>query len=156
MLRTILIVHVPDVQARDLAALVCMCRGMRHVASSVELWEPLYTAEFGPLKPSERPAMLRIGLKQAFGQAWAERARMRRQRRRFMQPTLPYPGSGPHALVPSPSPFPGIAGGEFDRLPHPFLGLPRSGGGVFGGSGAAGLGFPLSRGRRGAMHGALL
>ena len=132
---------------------------MRHVASSDELWEALYAAEFGQLGSRERPALLRIGLKQAFGQAWAERAeRVRRQRRRFVQPLLPPWGRGPHPLMPRPSPFPGIAGGDFDRLPHPFLGLQRSGGGgAFSGSGPAGLGFPLAfaKGRRGAVHSAL-
>ena len=153
-----MVISIPDLQARNLAALLCTCRDMRHVASSDELWDPLYAAEFGPLTPSERPALQRIGLMQAFGQAWAERSRRKRLRWRRVQPSLPHPGTGTHTIVPSPGPFPGIAGGDFDRLPHPFLGLPRGGGGgVYGGSGAAGLGFPLSfaRGRRGAMQGAL-
>lgn len=50
-------------------------------------------------------------------------------------PTLPYPGTGPHLVVPHPF-FPaGAVGGDYDRLPQPFLGFSgvRSGGGVLGG-----------------------
>lgn len=119
------------------------------MASAEELWERLYAAEFGAPRPSERVGLGRVGLKRAFGQAWADRARMRRQRRRFM-PGLPQPGGGPLLVVPHPSPFPGIAGGDYDRLPHPFLGLPRG-----GGAGAGGFGSLFGTGRRGAMRTAL-
>lgn len=120
------------------------------MAGAEELWERLYAAEFGAPGASELPGLARIGLKRAFGQAWAERARMRRQRRHFM-PGLPHPGAGPLLVVPHPSPFPGIAGGDYDRLPHPFLGLPRGG----GGAGVGGFGSLFGTGRRGAMHTAL-
>ncbi|EIE19430.1 hypothetical protein COCSUDRAFT_48944 [Coccomyxa subellipsoidea C-169] len=124
-------------QARDLAALACASRDLRHVASSEVLWEPLLVAEFGAPSPADGLLPGTGAFMHAFGARWTERERRRRQRRRMAhEPRLPYPGTGPHLVVPH-SYFPaGAVGGDFDRLPHPFLGFSGTrGSGPFGGAG---------------------
>ncbi|CAL8468425.1 g7965 [Coccomyxa elongata] len=136
-------------QARDLAALACVSRDMRCVACSDTVWEPLFVAEFGAPSPADGLRPGTGAFMPAFGARWAERERRRRQRRRMLQdPRLPYPGSGPHLVVPHPYYPSGIVGGDYDRLPQPFLGFSGSRGSGSGGSGlfrGPGFGFSASR-----------
>ncbi len=68
-------------QARDLAALACASRDLRHVASSEVLWEPLLVAEFGAPSPADGLLPGTGAFMHAFGARWTERERRRRQRR---------------------------------------------------------------------------
>lgn len=75
-------------QARDLAALGCVSRDLRHLATSDILWEALFVAEFGAPSPSDGLLRVTGGFKPAFAFRWAERARHRRQRRCSFAPSL--------------------------------------------------------------------
>ncbi|KAK9915077.1 hypothetical protein WJX75_004436 [Coccomyxa subellipsoidea] len=138
-----------NLQARDLAALGCVSRDLRHLATSDILWEALFVAEFGAPSPSDGLLRVTGGFKPAFAFRWAERARHRRQRRRVAHlPGMFQPGTGPHLVVPQHH-FPaGAIGGDFDRLPHPFLGFSGTRGGSGGSALFGGAGFGSSGSRR--------
>jgi len=105
----------------DLVALASTCPELRYLAAAESLWEPLFRSCF-PSPPIYVEELLpRRGFKWAFGFCWTERrkrdedaARLRRRRRRF----APHIGQAP-PFYPPPQ-FPGIVGGDHDRLP--FLG----------------------------------
>ena len=133
----------------ELAALACTCTEFRYMAASDAVWEPLFRAHFPspPVFIEEQAA--RRGFKWAFGHCWAERRRreedLARSRRRRFAPAVPHFGPRPPFYPPhAPPGFPGIIGGDQDRLP--FLGPTgiHGGGlpGMFGlsGSGASGGG----------------
>lgn len=115
-------------QAKSLAVACCVSRELRQLASSDALWEPLYEAEFGRPMPSQGLLAGVGGFKHAFGERWAERQRRRRRRLQRHHNPLPYPGSGPQLVVPHPFFPPGIVGGDYDRLPAPFLNFSGRGG----------------------------
>ncbi|CAL5221243.1 g3397 [Coccomyxa viridis] len=129
-----LILH--SLPAKELALLACTCKDFKRLASSEELWEKLFRREFASahVQPQE---VSRAGWKGLFANAWRERSERRRHRQSLRVPPsrLPWPGgAGPFASR-SPA-LPGIVGGDFDRLPHPLLNIPRPYGRTFGG------GFP--------------
>lgn len=120
------------VQAKDLALLRGVCVDLRHAASADELWEPLFRKDFG----QPHGDVLRAGgwflayRQQALERAWARARRARLLAQFPFQPAGQYVGGG-HPMFP-------VVGGDFDRLPQPFLG-PGGGFGAFGG-GATGPG----------------
>ena len=90
------------------------------------------------------------GWKWAYGLCCRERrereAALHRQRRRMFAPALPHFGPRPAFYPPLPGPgFPGIVGGDYDRLPQPFFG---TGPGMFGTGSGSGLMFGGSGLRR--------
>lgn len=124
----------------ELAAVASSCTELRHLAGGNELWEPLFKAQFPFPSVYVAEAADRRGYKWAFGFCWMERRRReeerRRQRARFF-PAVPQFGPRPPFYPPAPPPrFPGVTGGDQDRLP--FLG----GTGSFG-SGRYGAPFNL-------------
>ncbi|KAL0053556.1 hypothetical protein WJX82_007510 [Trebouxia sp. C0006] len=126
-----------SLQAKDLSAVECCCTELRHTASSNLFWQPLFQQEFGSVTSYESMQAGRLGWQGIFTQKWVERDRMRRQPRR--NPRLaPFPMRGSFA---PPGPPGIITGGDYDRLPQPFLGsTPGMFGGVLGGSGFGGQG----------------
>jgi hypothetical protein len=135
--------------AIDLAALGATCTEMRHLTASDDLWKPLFMADF-PSPPVEIvDAALKKGYKWAYAHCFIERRRAeeerhRRRQRRYMIPGLPLGPRPPYYPVPAPRGFPGIIGGDQDRLPF-FPGPP---GRLAFGGGAHG--FNSSNGRGGS------
>ncbi|KAL0021412.1 hypothetical protein WJX79_003342 [Trebouxia sp. C0005] len=130
-----------SLQAKDLSAVECCCTELRHTASSNLFWQPLFQQEFGFVTSYESMQAGRLGWQGVFTQKWVERERLRRQPRR--NPRLaPFPMRGTFA---PPGPPGIITGGDYDRLPQPFLGgTPGMFGGALGGSGFGGQGPPAS------------
>jgi hypothetical protein len=129
--------------AIDLAALGATCTELRHVTSTDGLWKPLFTTDF-PVPPVEiADAALKKGYKWAYGHCFIERRRaeeerQRRRQRRYVVPGgLPLGPRPPYYPIPAPRGFPGVIGGDRDRLPF----LPGPPPGRFGGGGGGYSGF---------------
>lgn len=119
--------------ALDLAALSATCAELRHLCAADDLWKPLFLADFPNPPVDIADAIPRRGYKWAYAHCYVERRRAqeesrRRRRRRYTIPGIPHFGPSPFYPAPPPRGFPGIIGGEQDRLP--FLGGP---GGLGGG-----------------------
>jgi hypothetical protein len=132
----------------DLAALACVSAELRHLASADDLWARLVAVHFPTGHEGMKGLARHRGHKWVFGRLWRDRrereAAARRLRRRFL-PSAPRMGHVTPPFYPPIMPgHPGIAGGDYDRLPPPF------GGGMFGGGGGAfflgGSGVGRSRG----------
>ncbi|GIL93138.1 hypothetical protein Vretimale_19364 [Volvox reticuliferus] len=112
-------------EARDLAALSCVCTALHHLASEDEIWRPLFDKEFhtNVLSAADTALANSRGYKYVFGRKWLERAE-RRKRRQVFRPAVPMWGPPPLAPFVRP-PFmpPGSIGGDYDRLPAPRLGF---------------------------------
>lgn len=137
------------VEAQDLASLCCTCSELRHLASQDELWRPLFEREFPHAPPYfTAQAQQGRGYKWAFAQCWRERRQreeaLRRVRARSFMPAVPHFGVPRPPFYPPPlrPGYPGIVGGDFDRLPQfgPGSGLPGQFGGIGRRHGRGGLG----------------
>ncbi|EFN54736.1 hypothetical protein CHLNCDRAFT_134618 [Chlorella variabilis] len=113
------------VEAQDLASLCCTCSELRHLASQDELWRPLFEREFPHAPPYfTAQAQQGRGYKWAFAQCWRERRQreeaLRRVRARSFMPAVPHFGVPRPPFYPPPlrPGYPGIVGGDFDRLPQ--------------------------------------
>ena len=119
--------------ALDLAALSATCSELRHAVSSDDLWRPLFLADFPSPPVDVLDAAPRKGYKWAYSHCYIERRRIQeeanRRRRHWRYSNIP--GAPPFYPQPGPFGFPGIIGGNHDRLP--FLGGTGGGGGGFGG-----------------------
>jgi len=140
--------------AIDLAALGTTCTELRHLTSSDELWKPLFMADFLSPPVEIADAALKKGYKWAYAHCFIEKRRadeerQRRRQRRYMIPGLPLGPRPPYYPAPAPRGFPGIIGGDQDRLPF-FPGPPRFTFGV-GGSGGGGGGHSFGS-RSGGSH----
>ncbi|GIL93139.1 hypothetical protein Vretifemale_20600 [Volvox reticuliferus] len=73
-------------EARDLAALSCVCTALHHLASEDEIWRPLFDKEFhtNVLSAADTALANSRGYKYVFGRKWLERAE-RRKRRCFVR-----------------------------------------------------------------------
>lgn len=130
-----------NLQAQDLSTVECCCTELRHTASSDMFWQPLFQLEFGFVTSHEKTQAGRLGWQGMFTHKWTERERMRRRPRRHPR-LAPFPMRGTFA---PPGPPGIITGGDYDRLPQPFLGgTPGMFGGALGGSGFGGQGPPSS------------
>jgi hypothetical protein len=115
--------------ALGLVALGSTCSQFRHLVAADQLWQPLCCADFPSVSPhalgyvDPRTGSPIRGWKWAYGVCYAdrrEREERARRRRRFI-PAVPYFGPRPPFYPPAaPRGFPGIIGGDSDRLP--FLG----------------------------------
>jgi hypothetical protein len=126
--------------ALELAALSATCTELRHLGSANDLWQPLLERDF-PAAPSWITGQReRRGSKWCYAQCHRDRREReeeegRRRRRRFMAAV---PRFHPlHHPAPAPPGFPGMVGGDTDRLP--FLG--GTGGGLGGLGGPGGMFF---------------
>lgn len=129
-------------QPIQLAALSATCREFRHLASTDGLWKPFFTRDFPQATPHLLEMAVEKGYKAAYGRAAEQEKEAERARRRwYFNPPLPRLGGGggggdqPPFYPPR---FPGMIGGDYDRLP---------GGSFLGGSGVGG-GFGFGGGRR--------
>jgi hypothetical protein len=135
--------------ALDVAALASVNSELRHVASDDAFWRPLFDAEFPSPLSWVIDQIPRRGYKWAFAMCWRERELRRKEmedaRRRhyhfLASPPGPHFSPAPFYPAPPPRGFPGVVGGDYDRLP--FLG----GTGIGGGAGGGGFGgVPGGRG----------
>ncbi|KAL4538896.1 hypothetical protein Ndes2526B_g02828 [Nannochloris sp. 'desiccata'] len=140
--------------AIDLAALGAACTELKHLTSSDELWKPLFLTDF-PDPPVEIAyAALKKGYKWAYAHCFLERRRAeeeryRRRQRRYVIPGLPLGPRPPYYPAPAPRGFPGIIGGDQDRLP--FFPGPPGGRFTFGG-GVGSRSFGSGSGGRPGSH----
>jgi hypothetical protein len=163
-LKRLLLAFLPP---HALAAVMCACRELRYAASDDDLWQRLYAVEFSAAAAAADGATAagaaagaaalaaRRGARAAFAAAAAERARARRReamaaemRRRRPRPHIfPIPG-GPLPPPPGFPGYPGIIGGDYDRIPGGGMGGGMMGGGRggFGGGGFGGGGFGFGGG----------
>jgi hypothetical protein len=127
--------------APDLAAASAACAELRREASADEFWLPLLAADFSPAWAERRIGCARAGeLAAARGAKFAyarlavdrrEREAEARRAARWLAPPGRSFAPPPHYPAPAPPGFPGVIGGDQDRLP--FLGGGAGGRGALGG-----------------------
>jgi hypothetical protein len=129
--------------AADLAAASAACAELRREASADELWLPLLAADFSPAWGERRVGFARAGelaaargAKFAYARLAVDRREREAEARRAARWLVPpgrrfAPPPPPHYPVPAPPGFPGVIGGDQDRLP--FLGGGAGGRGALGG-----------------------
>ncbi|CAK0781644.1 hypothetical protein CVIRNUC_005434 [Coccomyxa viridis] len=108
-----------NLPAQGLAVIACTCKEFGHLASAEELWEDLFQREFPAQQDWPKQPRTR-SWRSCFAAAWKDRIERHRHQRSFLRhPRRPLWPAGP---FPSRPPIlPGINGGDFDRLPQPFL-----------------------------------
>lgn len=135
--------------ARSLVAVMATCNELRGAASDEALWERLFRADHGR-DPSSAPPP--EGFRRAYANAEYAAAQRRRaeelaeaavRRRLAAEPARPEPGPFPGMPFGEPH-FPGMIGGDYDRLPGGIPGRMPFGGPPLGphGGGRGPLGDP--------------
>lgn len=129
-------------QPIQLAALSATCREFRNLASMDDLWKPFFIRDFPQATPYLLEVVVERGYKVAYGRAVEQEKEAEGARRRwYFNPPLPRLGGGGGDQPPFyPPRFPGIIGGDYDRLPR---GTFPSGSGVRGGFAFGRRGFWL-------------
>ncbi|KAL3150240.1 hypothetical protein ABBQ32_000098 [Trebouxia sp. C0010 RCD-2024] len=128
-----------SLQAQDLAVMECCCTELRRLASTDLFWQPLFHMEFGFVTSYEGYQAIQRGWQHVYALKYVDREARRQQSRRRPRLTA-FPGRG---IFAPPGPPAGITGGDYDRLPQPFLGgTPGMFGGGIGGSTFGGSGPP--------------